>query len=399
MDRKKFYKILTLICFIISIIILIIVDKTNNVNLSLAIQIILILYLSKITYGCIIFVQEQYKKIKYSYSIIMNLGLILFLIINIFRQITLLIINFGKTSIIDIYNTILESFSYFAILVLPCIVIISAYCVISNIILIKKEGFSFSNLLGIFLGILTIICLFSGQIVYFITNTLNLNESQIILKRFIDISLNAVLSYFYCLILATLYCNIMAARHKPKYDKDFVIILGSQINKDGTLTPLLKARADKAISFYKEQKEETNKDIIFVPSGGKGKDEVISEGEAIKKYLIQQGINKENIIVENNSKSTLENMKFSKAKIDEYNKKGNIIFSTTNYHVFRSGVIANREGIHCEGIGSSTKWYFYTNALIREFLANLFVQRYQHFILITSINIVLLFLVFVGMYI
>ena len=188
----------------------------------------------------------------------------------------------------------------------------------------------------------------------------------------------------------------MAARHKPNFDKDFVIILGSKIRKDGTLTPILKARVDKAIKFANEQKEKVGKNIIFVPSGGKGKDEIISEAEAMKNYLIQNGVNDDNILIENQSVNTAQNMRFSKEEIDKINKDGKIIFSTTNYHVFRSGVIANNEGIDCEGMGSKTKWYFYTNALKREFIANLFTQRKQHFILITSINIVIFTLVFIG---
>ena len=91
-------------------------------------------------------------------------------------------------------------------------------------------------------------------------------------------------------------------------------------------------------------------------------------------------------------------MKFSKGKIDEINDKGNIIFSTTNYHVFRSGVIACNQGIDCEGIGSKTKWYFYTNALIREFIANLVQERKSHIILILMINISLFILIAIGRY-
>ena len=45
MDRKKLYGIITLLFVIISIVILTIVDRTNKVNLSIAIQIIMILYL------------------------------------------------------------------------------------------------------------------------------------------------------------------------------------------------------------------------------------------------------------------------------------------------------------------------------------------------------------------
>ena len=91
-------------------------------------------------------------------------------------------------------------------------------------------------------------------------------------------------------------------------------------------------------------------------------------------------------------------MKYSKNKIDEINGNGNIIFSTTNYHVFRSGVIANNQGIDCEGIGSKTKWYFYTNALIREFIANIVQEKIKHLIIILSINIFLIILIYIGKY-
>ena len=75
-----------------------------------------------------------------------------------------------------------------------------------------------------------------------------------------------------------------------------------------------------------------------------------------------------------------------------------IIFSTTNYHVFRSGVIANNQGINCEGIGSKTKWYFYTNALIREFIANIVQERKKHIIMLLMINISLIILILIGKY-
>ena len=41
----------------------------------------------------------------------------------------------------------------------------------------------------------------------------------------------------------------------PEFDIDYVIILGCKIGSDGSLTPLLKGRVDKAIEFSKMQKE------------------------------------------------------------------------------------------------------------------------------------------------
>ena len=396
--RRNIYLIVTLLFIIISSIIISKTDLSNSVNLSKSIQIILILFLVRISIGCTLYIKRQYEKQKYSYGIIMNLGLLIFININILRQINVLIQNWKIINIIDIYNNTLKSFSFFTMLTLPCIVILSIYSIITNIVLIKKEGFNPRKLLGIILGLLSLMGICGSQTLYYVISKFLLGTDKQFIKFSLDICINATLSYLYTLIIATLYCNVKAARHIPKYDKDFIIILGSKIKSDGTLTPLLKARVDKAIDFGNKQFEVAKKKIIYIPSGGKGNDEVISEAAAIKKYLIEKGIKEKQIIIEDKSTSTIENMKFSKDKIDNINKEAKIGFATTNYHVFRSGVIANKEGIDCEGMGSKTKWYFYTNALIREFIANLVQERKSHIIIILMINISLLILIAIGYY-
>ena len=394
-NKRLLYSLVSVLFLFVAITILAIVDKTNNIIISLAVQFISILYLFKISWGLILYIKKQYSKHKYSYSIVMNLGLLLFININIIRQIYLLISNHFKVNIVDIYNNTLTSFSFFAILVLPLIIVLAIYSIVTNIILIYKEGFRLQNILGILFGISILLTSIGNQLFYLSHKNIELSRNELVIKRFIDMGLNCVLCYFYCLTIATIYCNIMAARHKPNFDKDFIIVLGSRIRKDGTLTPILKGRVDKAIEFSKEQKEKNNRDIIFIPSGGKGEDEIISEAEAMKNYLIENGIDESNIIVENKSINTYQNMKYSKELIDQKHN-GNIIFSTTNYHVFRSGVIANNQGIDCEGIGSTTKWYFYTNALVREFIANLYEQRKEHILIVLIMNICLFLLVHVG---
>ena len=328
----------------------------------------------------------------------MNLGLLIFINVNILRQINLLIQNWKVLNIVDIYNNTLRSFSYFAMLTLPCIIVLSIYSIITNIILIKKEGFNPRRMLGVILGGVALIGLGGSQGLYYVISKLLLGTEAQFIKFTLDVCINATLSYFYTLIIATLYCNVRAARHIPKYDKDFIIILGSRINKDGTLTPLLKARADKAIEFGNKQYETTKKRIVYVPSGGKGSDEVMAEAKAIKDYLLSKGIKEKQIVIEDKSTTTRENMRFSKDKIDKINKDAKISFATTNYHVFRSGVIANNQGILCEGMGSKTKWYFYTNALIREFIANLVQEKKSHIILVVMINISLFMLILIGRY-
>ncbi len=396
MRKNKKFALISLIFTVVSILGLTLIDVHNNINLSMYIQIILILYLVKLIYGGVIYIRQQYSIQKYSYKIIFYLCLILFYTVNVLRQLNLLIFNFGKNNIVDIYTNTLDSFSFFAMLLLPFIFGLSIYSLIANIVLVKREGFNYRNTLGIFLVVMSLVGVFGSQAIYVFTKNLTLSDGGIFIKKFIDISLNAVLSYFYCLTISTLYCNIKASSHIPSYDKDFIIILGCKVNKDGGLTPLLKSRVDKAISFYHEQLDKTKKNLIFVPSGGKGNDEVISEAEAMRNYLIEKGISKKKILVEDKSCSTYENMLFSNKIINSKNKDSKIAFSTTNYHVFRSGVIANRIGIDCEGMGSSTKWYFYTNALIREFIASLVSCKKEHFVIITLVNVSLFILVLVG---
>ena len=394
--RRIEYLIVTLIYVLLAIHILMRTNLYSNVALSKSIQIILILFLIRIPIGCTLYIRKQYEKQKYSYEIIMNLGLLIFINVNILRQVNLLVQNWNILSIIDIYNNTLRSFSYFAMLTLPCIIVLSIYCIITNIILIKKEGFSHRRMLGVVLGFLSMFGLFGSQTIYFVLTRLLVGTNLQFIKYSLDICINATLSYLYTLIIATLYCNVRAAKHIPDFNKDYIIILGSKVNSDGTLTPLLKGRVDKAIEFGKKQYENTKKKIVYIPSGGKGKDETISEAKAIEKYLLENGIHKNQIIIEDQSTSTYENMKFSKEKIDEKMKDAKISFSTTNYHVFRSGVIANEQGIDCEGMGSKTKWYFYTNALIREFIANLVQEKKSHIILLLMINLSLLILIGIG---
>ena len=120
--------------------------------------------------------------------------------------------------------------------------------------------------------------------------------------------------------------------------------------------------------------------MIFIPSGGKGDDEVISEADAIKNYLLESGIPEDRILAEDRSANTFENLKNAKELIRQDAKTDDpkIAFSTTNYHVFRTGVFASQQGIRAEGIGAKTKRYFWINAFIREFIAALVSEWKTH---------------------
>lgn len=74
------------------------------------------------------------------------------------------------------------------------------------------------------------------------------------------------------------------------------------------------------------------------------------------------------VFPETKSTTTLENMLYSSKIANERKKDAKIVFSTTNYHIFRSGMFSKKAGLKADGIGAKTKWYFWPNALIREFI-------------------------------
>ncbi|MBR6479828.1 MAG: YdcF family protein [Clostridia bacterium] len=271
---------------------------------------------------------------------------------------------------------------YFTILTAPIIVAFAVALCISNVELIRKEGFKKVNLLGIVLAFLMIVGLAFGFIVFRLMNSTRASGIDI---AFVN-SYYAVFSFFVSLLIAVFVIFFRVSRHTPSYDKDYIVILGCRVKADGTLYPLVRGRVDRAIAFAKAQQEAGGPAPLFVPSGGKGVNEPVSEGEAMANYLVAQGIPKERVAPETESKNTKENMRFSKKIADEIHPGGKGIFSTTNYHVFRSGIIAKKEGIELDGIGAKTKWYFWPNALIREFIG-LLVDDIREVVLFTVLII------------
>ncbi len=177
----------------------------------------------------------------------------------------------------------------------------------------------------------------------------------------------AIYLYFECMLLGTIVADAIAAKYEPEKNKDYVIVLGCGLRKDGTPTPLLKGRLDRALAFAEAQKAETGKDLTFLTSGGQGPNEAVSESASMKRYLLEHGVPEERIIEEDRSTDTSENMKNSKELIFERDPDAKVAFATTNYHVFRSGLFARRVKMRAVGMGAETKWYFWPNAAVREF--------------------------------
>ena len=143
-------------------------------------------------------------------------------------------------------------------------------------------------------------------------------------------------------------------------DLDYVIVLGAQMKADGP-SSTLKARLDRAIEYLEE-----NPDTKVIVSGGQGSDEIISEAEGMKKYLVQNGIAEEKILMEDNSVNTNQNLKFSSEYINIEEDTVGIV--TSNFHIYRSVRLAKKQGYEnvC-GIAAKSHSFLLPANMLREF--------------------------------
>ncbi len=272
----------------------------------------------------------------------------------------------------SLFGRLLEMPKTFMIVSFPLITVFAGGLCASNISLIRHEGRSVRNILGMILSGLLI----GGVLFLFFTDDYVAGSQTEVMRHELLINLYAaVYLYFECMMIGTIIANVIVTGYEPSKDKDFIIVLGSGLMADGTPTPLLAGRIERALKFYHDQLFETRKAPVFITSGGQGSDEVNSESEAMRRYLIAKGIPADQIIQENRSTDTYENMLFSKQIIDQIRPDAKVIYSTTNYHVFRSGLWARRVKMRAQGIGSATRWYFWPNAMVREFVGLLSEHR------------------------
>ena len=323
----------------------------------------------------------------YSYNTIFYMGIALFLLAVLILQIRLTVLLIRKPEVysaLGILHLLLGSAKNYMLLTAPFLLVFSIALCISNISLIRHEGFRTVNVLGILLSFLLV----GGEVFLFLFDyAVSGSQREVMIHELIANLFAAVYLYFECMLLGVMIADAIVVRYEPDPDKDFIIILGCGIRKDGTPSPLLRGRVDRALAFAEKQQALTGKAPIFVPSGGQGPDEPISESAAMKSYLLERGVPEERILEEDRSTDTFENMKFSREKLRAVDPDGKVAFSTTNYHVFRGGLYARRVKMRAVGMGARTKWYFWPNAAVREFVGLLTEHKFKQGLIFGSMTV------------
>ena len=139
------------------------------------------------------------------------------------------------------------------------------------------------------------------------------------------------------------------ANKKAKADADYLIVLGSQIRADGPSNDY-KARLDSAYEYLKD-----NNETIVITTGAQGDNEPCSEAKGGGDYLVSKGLDQKRIIIEDESRNTLQNLDNAKKLIEERgDDAGNceVVIVSADYHLYRASYIAHKlgyENVSCKG--------------------------------------------------
>ena len=205
------------------------------------------------------------------------------------------------------------------------------------------------NLTGLFIGAL---------LIYTAVNPFALNYPIVIL-------LYAILAVCVLIAIPLLVRMAKACRIKPD-GSETLIILGCEII--GKKPSLMQVERLQAGSRYLTQHPEAS----VICSGGRGKKELISEAEAMKRWLCARGIDPDRIYLEDKSETTAENIRFSAEIMKQEGLPMKAAICSNEFHLYRAFMIASKPGIECRAVPAPTAWWLFPTFTVRELYAILY---------------------------
>lgn len=131
---------------------------------------------------------------------------------------------------------------------------------------------------------------------------------------------------------------------------DVAIVLGAGTNA-AQVSPIFRERINHSAYLYNEKVIN-----IIILTGGYGDGQNQSDSEIAREYLFTQGIPKDAIVIEKQSKYTIENLVESKHIMDSLGLKSALIV-TDPLHMKRSVDLAKKLEINCKPSPTKTTMY------------------------------------------
>lgn len=278
----------------------------------------------------------------------------------IFLVLTLMFAGLGLVFTVAAINQDAGRFLVVAILVaIPvAIAVLAVFLVINGVTMLRRERRRLSNLLSLLAGLGII-----GFVVFSVlVQTIGWQPLAVLRSVLLGI-----LTYISFLFLCFLVYAFVYSRVRSSRKVDFVVVLGSGVI-GSRVPPLLASRLDRARQVY-ERALRKGRSPLIVTSGGQGPGEDLPESHAMAAYLVEHGVPDDQILREDKSTTTWENLTFSRDLMVELRPKYRCLIVTNNFHAFRAALTARKAKVNGQVIGSPTARYYWPTATIREFVA------------------------------
>ncbi|GAA2520709.1 YdcF family protein [Rarobacter incanus] len=240
--------------------------------------------------------------------------------------------------------------------------VIAVFLILTGVLVVRREGRSLSHALALITG--GGILAFLGAMVWSILT----NREPIFLTL---VALTLPAGYIgFGLIAYLLWSRLYVAyagrvRRKPIVA---VIVLGSGLIRGLTVTPLLAARVERGIKERQRWIRRGSRPVLIV-SGGQGPRERVSEAAAMADYAFGQGLVGSDIRLERRSRTTMENLEFSRELLRASGPDSPVAIATSSFHAFRAAIFMRKMKWRGYAVGSPTAGYYWPTAFLREYIA------------------------------
>ena len=165
-------------------------------------------------------------------------------------------------------------------------------------------------------------------------------------------------------IVESILMAIYSRKRAPASSRPPVVIVLGCMARNGKPSTLLQNRIDTAYDYLTAHPE-----CYCIVSGGQGPDETISEAECMYQELVKMGIEPSRIYIEGESKTTRQNLKYSKELMEKEDLGDTAVIITNGWHEFRAYLIAKDLGLPCGTEGAPTPWWLFPANYTRELMA------------------------------
>ncbi len=291
----------------------------------------------------------------------------------VYLVLTIMFAGLGVIFAIDsVYEPAAKVLVYGVLIAIPiAIFVLAIFLTVNGVTMWKREGHRPANMLSLLAGIgIFAFALFSVGVQTWSSPRLEAIWS----------TLFAVLTYVSFLFVCFLAYSFVYARIRFFRKVDFIVVLGSGL-RGSRVPPLLASRLDRAQAAW-EKEHAKGRTPLLITSGGQGPGEDVPESHAMADYLADHGVPADQVLREDRSTSTFENLTFSGEIMTGLNPKYRSLIVTNNYHALRAAFTARKAKVNGQVLGSPTAAYFWPSATIREFLAILADHKWVNGIII-----------------